>query len=402
MRRRVLLVTGVCAAMALTGAGVAAATSFAPARPPAIAFAAPAHDEPAPEPSGVLEAVTGGTVERASTFRYPGADYVKLHFSRLQLNPGDTVKVADATGTEVHRYSGEQLRDTDNWTMSVSGESATVSVERAETDPLGIRSKLANLGVTVDQVARGQTPAERADATAKRKAAAAAQRHEESICGHDEKQDAVCYKSTDPVAYANAKPVARILINGVELCTAWRVGANNRMMTNHHCFTTTREARNTEVWFNYECAQCGGGATLRPTKVMADQVLATDDILDYTLFTVRNFDAIARYGYLQMDDRAPVRGEELYIPQHPRGAPTVITTHDTSERSGNCAVANPAYDGYDVDTDMSYYCDTDGGSSGSPVISRRTNKVIALHHFGGCPNSGVRMDHIAEDIRGLL
>ncbi|MEV0131873.1 serine protease [Dactylosporangium sp. NPDC050688] len=402
MRSYALLATGVCAAVALAGAGVAAATSFVPARPPASAFAAPAHADPAPEPSGILEAVTGGALDRATTFRYPGADYVKVHFSRLQLDPGDTVKVSDASGGEVHRYTAAQLQHADNWTMSVSGESATVTVERARTDRLGIRSKLAGLGVTVDRVARGQTPAERAEAEARRKAAAAAQRHEESICGHDEKRDAACYKSADPVAYANARPVARILINGVELCTAWRLGPNNRMMTNAHCFTTTREARNTEVWFNFECAQCGGGPTLRPVKVMADQVIATDGVLDYTLFTVRNFDAITRFGYLQLDDRAPVRGEELYIPQHPRGMPTVISTHDTSERSGNCAVANPAYDGYDIDTDMSYYCDTDGGSSGSPVISRRTNKVIALHHFGGCPNSGVRMDHIAADIRGLV
>src|SRR4029453_203410 len=104
-------------------------------------------------------------------------------------------------------------------------------------------------------------------------------------------------------------------------------------------------------------------------------------------------------GHPEIDDRAPGRGEELYIPQHPRGMPTVITTQDTSERSGNCAVSNPAYDGYDTDTDSSSYCDTEGGSSGSPVISRKTNKVIALHHFGGCPNSGVRMDRIAAQLR---
>ena len=49
-------------------------------------------------------------------------------------------------------------------------------------------------------------------------------------------------------------------------------------------------------------------------------------------------------------------------------------------------------DGFIANSDVSYYCDTQGGSSGSPVISRVTNKVIALHHFGGCPNSGVRAD----------
>jgi hypothetical protein len=360
--------------------------------------------EPGAEPAGVLESVAGGSIERAAsrTFAYPGADYVKVHFARLALAPGDRVQVSDVGGAERYEYTAKELHDADDWSMSVSGERAVVRVVKARDDVFGIRSKLADLGVTVDKVARGHTATERAKNDADRRAALAAAPHEESICGRNETENAACYKSTDPVAYSNAKPVARILIDSVELCTAWRVGTQNRMLTNHHCFTSTREARNTEVWFNYECAQCDGGATLRPTKVMADQVLATDSILDYTLFSVRNFDQISRFGYLDVDDRAPVRGEELYIPQHPRGAPTVITTQDSTERNGQCAVSDPAYDGYGPGTDMSYFCDTDGGSSGSPVISRRTNKVIALHHFGGCPNSGVRIDRIAEQLRGLM
>jgi hypothetical protein len=43
-----------------------------------------------------------------------------------------------------------------------------------------------------------------------------------------------------------------------------------------------------------------------------------------------------------------------------------------------------------------------GGTSGSPVISRKTNKVVALHHFGGCPNSGVRGDLLYAKLRRLL
>jgi lysyl endopeptidase len=201
------------------------------------------------------------------------------------------------------------------------------------------------------------------------------------------------------VMYRRSKAVARLLINGTELCTAWRVGPNNRMLTNHHCLETSLQARETEVWFNYQCAVCGGFDVFRPTKVWADQVLATDATHDFTLFSVENFDLVQQFGFLQLDVRAPLAGEELYVPQHPAGAPAEIAVE---KGNGNCSVVDPSYDGYAAGIDVSYYCDTEGGSSGSPVLSRTTNRVIALHHFGGCPNSGVRIDQIYPLIATLL
>ena len=54
------------------------------------------------------------------------------------------------------------------------------------------------------------------------------------------------------------------------------------------------------------------------------------------------------------------------------------------------------------DNDIGYYCDTADGSSGSPVVSGLTHREIALHHYGGCLNSGVRMDRILPHLSGVL
>ena len=348
-----------------------------------------------------IGSVEAGRIERVSkridyldgngtvSFAYPGAEYVKVHFASLLVLPGDYLTVSNPDGTEEHRVTRT------GWAMSITGDTAQVRLHRA--GPLG--GALAQLGVTVDQVSRGFTEPERAVAATRSRDA---KRHTESICGGDQKADAVCYKTTNPVLYRRSKAVARLLIKGTELCTGFRVGAKNRMMTNYQCVGSAAEAADTEVWFNYQCAECGGWAVFRPTKVWLSQVLASSSTLDYTLFSVTDFEQVAKFGYLEIDVRRPANGEELYLPQHPTGAPAMIAVSSDLPRPGNCAVDSNSYDGYAADTDISYYCDTEGGSSGSPVLSRVTHKVVALHHFGGCPNSGVRMDRIFTEIQRLV
>jgi hypothetical protein len=277
--------------------------------------------------------------------------------------------------------------------MSVTGDTAVVTARRG--------------AVRIDRVVRGLTEREIADAAERERTAPEAVEpgrtgREESVCGGDDKSDAVCYRSDDPVTYRRSKAVVRLLINGTELCTGWRLGPDNRVVTNNHCFAESRSAYNTEVWFNYQCAVCGGWEVFRPTKVWGNRVLLTDPTLDLTVFTVENFEQVRRFGYLTLEQRPAVAGEEVLIPQHPAGEPNMIAASSDEDRSGTCAVVDPAYDGYARNSDVSYYCDTEGGSSGSPVLSRRTGRVIALHHFGGCPNSGVRADLIHDRIRHLL
>jgi trypsin-like peptidase len=318
--------------------------------------------------------------------------------------PGDYLTVSNPAGTESYRYDAPPVLRTgpaDKWAMSVTGDTAVLEMHRAAGDALGVGPLLGTLGVGVDRVARGFTRDEQRAQPENQLTAPGRSGREESICGADTSSDAVCYRSSDPVAYTKSKAIARLLIGGTELCTAWRVGPADRMLTNNHCLTTSSEAYDTEVWFNYQCAQCGGYDVFQPTKVWGDRVLSTDHVFDYTLFTVANFPAVEKFGYLVLDPVRPVKGQELYVPQHPAGEPARIAG-SLGDKAGNCSVADPAYDGYAPNSDVSYYCDTAGGSSGSPVISRKTNKVVALHHFGGCPNSGVRADLLAAKLRAYL
>ncbi|KYG06260.1 hypothetical protein BE21_35870 [Sorangium cellulosum] len=54
-----------------------------------------------------------------------------------------------------------------------------------------------------------------------------------------------------------------------------------------------------------------------------------------------------------------------------------------------------------------YSCDTEGGSSGSPIVHGETGKVIALHHLADvdpftCQNGGTEMAEICADAGELL
>lgn len=402
MRRTVsaALVAGILAALGVSGVADSAG--------PEVDLAPGRWQAPAPEPTGrervgtveQVQAVLGyrPAADRSVTFRYPGADYVKVHLRRLALLPGDYLTVSDPAGREVHRYQAAGPPG-GQWTMSVTGDTAVVELHRTGPDPLGLAAGLA-AGAVVDRVARGFVPDEPRPEPAPEAAMAA--RSPESICGRNDARDAVCYRSSHPTIYRHTKPVARLLIDGIELCTAFRVGPGNRLLTNHHCLASSGQAVRTEVWFNYQCASCGGWAVFRPTKVRGDRVLDTDPVLDYTLFTVDSFQSVEKFGFLELASSPARAGQELYIPQHPGGQPTRVALGSDADSGGSCAVADPQAHGYGWFTDVSYYCDTQGGSSGSPVLTRDRHRVVALHHLGGCPNSGVRIDLIRDRIAARL
>ncbi|SMD07492.1 trypsin-like serine peptidase [Lentzea albidocapillata] len=374
MRKTLQLLTALALALPMTTI-VPATTTSTPAE----------ASSPQTQQIGTEESVSVrvGGANRSTVIERPGSGYVKLHFTDLRILPGDVLTVSSPDGTEKYTHTRDlkasltaTLDASGFWAMSITGDRAVVSV----TNPLS--------RVRIDKLTRGYTEAEMSS-----------QPSVQSICGTNDYRDAVCYQSSNPTEWGKTKSVAKLLRNGSSLCTAWRVGPNNRMLTNEHCFTSTSGI---EVWFNYQCPTCGGTASAAVTKVLAAQVLKYSAALDYTLFTVNNFAAISSFGYLELDARVPAVGEEMYIVGHPAGKLKKLSLRDNNNGGGYCVVRAVRVNGSSSQSDISYMCDTEGGSSGSPVLSRRTHKVIGLHHFGGCPNQGVRIDLVAAQINSLL
>ncbi|CAI5725887.1 unnamed protein product [Peronospora destructor] len=245
--------------------------------------------------------------------------------------------------------------------------------------------------------------------------------------------------------YAKARAVARLMIRNEQeqtpytsekveswaFCTGWLVGRGNHLITNHHCIKDAAvigrigSNRTVEavVGFMAEtkcCREVGFIEKVGIVEATRVSVVAENPELDYALMRVLTNDSTVdlarRYGYLRLRATGPVDGEPIYIPQHPRGEPKEIA----SVKDGKPAVVEvlPANTmkfsallsrKSDIEPTVWYNADTEPGSSGSPVLSRKDNTVVALHRAGsseagysastGLFNAGIRTDLIARDLQ---
>lgn len=349
-----------------------------------------AQDEPAAPAYGAnqiaaietADAALGPGSERALT--HPDAAFIKARFDRVALGPGDALIVASPDGSESHRYGAADVVDGEVRALSVEGDTAVIELRDDPSDGVDAAARLAAYARGLNETELDARPSERESGP-------------ESVCGKDDSVNAVCYRESDPEAYDATRSVARLIIDDQFYCTAWLAEAGNRLLTNNHCLATDAEAKVTEVQFGYECLACSGGATAAPIKVAGHDVLATNHTYDYTLFTVAEYDRIAHLPHLKIDRGQAATGEKVFIAGHPGGRPMrIAAVSDEGARSepstAQCRISDNKWNGRGWHSDLAYLCDTEGGSSGSPVVSRETGKVVGLHHLGGCPNSAVRMD----------
>lgn len=341
---------------------------------------------------------------RRIIIRKPGASFIKVHFNQFQIPEGSYVEVRNMDGTQIHTYGSNAPSLTtsdaaigDDGNNKFSALSIIGDVAVVEYFPGATSSQ--NYQVKIDHIMQGY-PAETIEQMTQADTWGTTEIR--STCGVNERRDVQCWAGSNPTEFERTRPVARLLINGSGLCTAWRVGADNHMFTNEHCVGSQSELSNTEVWFNYQNTACGG-STLEPTTIVTgNYLLKMDYTLDYTLFTINNFSSVSSFGYFGLDVRDAVSQELIYIPQHGSGNPKELSIESDQNTGGLCRIDHPLANGRGTNTDMGYMCDTIGGSSGSPVLASSSNKVIALHHFGGCPNQGVRIAEIWPQVSSFF
>ena len=309
------------------------------------------------------------------------SSYIKIYFKKFDLAPGDYLEVRGVNSGETIIYAGRGKIIDQNGTMISDFWTQVIFDERVI---VRLHSEVgsSHYGFDITEVAYGY-PQARIDALLATKA----------ICGTDDKEPVICYNGT--TMYDKGRAVCRLLIGGSGLCTGWLLGCDGHVMTNNHCIETAADAANTDFTFNYQYTDCNGsGNSVSDVVANAATFIKTSTTLDYTLVQLP-VNPTATYGYLSLSSVLPVLNDRIYIVGHPGGRRKEITviTDQGGDVSGNAIVNQVS------GTGIRYYADTEGGSSGSPVLDYNTNLVVAIHNTGGCLNgSDGRSDQLIADI----
>lgn len=163
---------------------------------------------------------------------HQGATYLSLHFERLYLPNGAYIRFTDGWGGQERNFT-----QTDHTSSGFRREFSPHIVGDTIIFTLVVPPHITSLPTfVVDHYIGGFEQWNY---------------QPESVCGESLNVNAACYiGSTDPetrLMYQESKKIARLLIMGKFLCTAFLITPQNHLLTNHHCIQNIQEAANTEV-----------------------------------------------------------------------------------------------------------------------------------------------------------
>jgi subtilisin-like proprotein convertase family protein len=338
-----------------------------------------------------------GTPAWRDVFHWEDASYIAVHFEKFDLAPGEKVIVRTPDGRYAHSFEGEGKPKSGGtfWATHVPGDTCEVLYYG--------NSEAPGWGYSIDKFAHGYPAPQHAvesggDAL-------------RTICGEDDGEWAKCYEQTEPEVYQKSKAIARLTINGVFSCTGWLVGCQGHLMTNAHCITNAVDAMNTDYEFMAEGPTCetscaSSGACPGTIEASSGTLIKTGTqvVLDYSLVQLPT-NLSTEYGYFRLRASGPVIGERIYLNGHPAGwgKQFHVASDDATDESGFCEIDSldePSAPGCSAagPEQAGYMCDTQSGSSGSPVVAYSDHRVVVLHHCSGCPNTGLPIQQVIADL----
>lgn len=196
--------------------------------------------------------------------------------------------------------------------------------------------------------------------------------------------------------------IAKVEI-GFMACTAFRV-SDQDYVTNAHCFESEKQCKNTKLLLGFEQAVLGRHWTifegtvvsgLRHSERLKCKNLQIFPDHDMALITVDRTVDDKLWPILTFASAMPSSGPLISI-QHPSGHRKRVTTTDckifNSRVKVNTGVGNKAF---------SHSCDSNKGSSGSPIFD--INGAVVGLHFGGIgsANVAVRVEYVTRKLKDL-
>lgn len=330
-------------------------------------------------------------VSWTETIVSPGATFLRIHFDRMNLPDGDYVTVSSPDTDEFWTYSGKGPNGTgDFWSFAVESDTAVVELHS------GPKRRGAHYGLSIDRIAHGTKPLWGDDGGVTK-----------IVCGTDGRKNAACYPSV------NTNPVARLSFQSggsSYVCTGSLVAGSNSstLLTNNHCFKNQTETNTVQARFNYQTTTCTGSTQASYTTYAGGTFLKTSASLDYTLITLQG-NPEATWGEYTATTKTPTVAMAINFPQHGGGGLKKVGYWKDSAGTQRCDVAgaNVTVSGYSSSSQMTYSCDSEGGSSGSPIMDAGTGRIIGLHHLGGvgggtCLNSATQMKNVCPNAGSLL
>jgi len=290
----------------------------------------------------------------------PESTFFRLHFKAIAASADSDfiVRIRDRDDTAVLEVPAPTFSKTgDYWTPYLQGTYALIQIENRRAAPgTRLSFQLPELGVESHgaQLLNIQDPL------------------------HPKDRNVAAYADNTGLTVA-ARGVAKLRFEKNQLllsCTGFLV-SEDLLLTNQHCLDNTADCASAVALFGYEEDRDRNLQTGEPFP--CEKIEATDAGLDFTLLRLGGAPG-TKYGVLHWDFAPLHKGAALYIIEHPGGRPKRVALD-------GCAVKTPNAPGEIAGqvTDLGHTCDTEDGSSGSPVLNLQ-NRVVALHHLGFSTN----------------